>query len=49
MNIKVTAFTENIKFYYTMTNSEVADEIQQNVAFNKGLHCLLRLKESLGT
>ena len=33
----------------TLANSEDPDEMQHNAAFHLGLHCLLRLKQSLGT
>ena len=33
----------------TLTNSEGPDEMQHNAAFNRGLHCLLRLKQPSGT
>ena len=29
----------------TLANSEDPDEMQHNAAFNRGLHCLLRLKQ----
>ena len=29
----------------TLTNSEDPDQMQQDVAFHQGLHCLPRLKE----
>ena len=33
----------------TLTNSEYPDEMQHYAAFHRGLHCLLRLKQPLGT
>ena len=33
----------------TFVNSEDPDEMQHHAAFNQGLHCLLRLKQSSGT
>ena len=33
----------------TLANSEDPDEMQHNAAFHQGLHCLIRLKQSLGT
>ena len=33
----------------TFSNSEDPDEMQLNAAFHLGLHCLLRLKQPLGT
>ena len=33
----------------TLANSEDPDEMQHNVAFHRGLHCLLRLKQPAGT
>ena len=33
----------------TLVNSEDPDEMQHNAAFHQRLHCLLRLKQPLGT
>ena len=33
----------------TLANSEDPDEMQHNAAFHQRLHCLLRLKQPLGT
>ena len=33
----------------TLANSEDPDEMPHNAASHQGLHCLLRLKQSLGT
>ena len=33
----------------TLANSEDPDEMQHKAAFHQGLHCLLRLKQTLGT
>ena len=33
----------------TLANTEDSDEIQHNVAFHQGLHCLLKLKQHTGT
>ena len=33
----------------TYASSEDPDEMQHNTAFHQGLHCLLRLKQPLGT
>ena len=32
-----------------LANSEDPDEMQHNAAFHQGLHCLLQLKQTLGT
>ena len=32
-----------------LANSEDPDEMQHNAAFHPGLHCLLKLKQPLGT
>ena len=33
----------------TLAKSEDPDEMQQKAAFHQGMHCLLRLKQHLGT
>ena len=33
----------------TLANNEDPDEMQHDAAFHQGLHCLLRLKQPLGT
>ena len=33
----------------SLANNEYPDEMQNNAAFHLGLHCLLRIKQPLGT